>query len=87
MHQDKNKVVSHYQDDYFNKYQRDLGEFGGRANAFMFDQYITPADEVVLDFGCGGGFLLKNLHCSRKVGIEINYRDQQQQGAGEQQVN
>ena len=72
MHQDKDKVVNHYQDDYFNKYQRDLGEFGGRANAFMFDQYITPADEVVLDFGCGGGFLLKNLHCSRKVGIEIN---------------
>jgi len=25
-----------------------------------------------LDFGCGGGFLLKNLVCSKKIGVEIN---------------
>jgi SAM-dependent methyltransferase len=25
-----------------------------------------------LDFGCGGGDLLKHLHCGRRIGIEIN---------------
>jgi SAM-dependent methyltransferase len=27
---------------------------------------------VVLDFGCGGGFLLKALDCARRIGVEIN---------------
>ena len=27
---------------------------------------------VVLDFGCGGGFLLNNLVCKKKTGIEVN---------------
>ena len=26
----------------------------------------------ILDFGCGGGFLLSNLVCDNKIGIEIN---------------
>jgi SAM-dependent methyltransferase len=25
-----------------------------------------------MDFGCGGGFLLRQLHCARGIGIEIN---------------
>ena len=72
MEPEKNNITSHYQDEYFNNYQRELGEFGGRANKFMFASHITTADEVVLDFGCGGGFLLKNLNCQQKIGIEIN---------------
>ena len=71
MKREEDKIISHYQDDYFNKYQREFGEFGGRANKFMFEKHISPA-EVVLDFGCGGGFLLKNLNCQRKMGVEIN---------------
>ena len=26
----------------------------------------------MLDFGCGGGFLLKNLVCHRRIGVEVN---------------
>ena len=26
----------------------------------------------VLDFGCGGGFLLKNIECSKRTGVEVN---------------
>jgi len=34
-------------------------------------EYISKED-VVLDFGCGGGFLLKNLDCKKRIGVEIN---------------
>jgi SAM-dependent methyltransferase len=71
MREPENNIVAHYQEDYFQKYQRQHGEFGGRANKFMFDVHIAPSD-VVLDFGCGGGFLLKNLDCREKLGVEIN---------------
>lgn len=33
--------------------------------------YISKED-VVFDFGCGGGFLLKNIECKKKIGVEIN---------------
>ena len=26
----------------------------------------------MLDFGCGGGFLLKNIRCRKRIGVEIN---------------
>jgi SAM-dependent methyltransferase len=64
-------IASHYGEDYFNHYQKEMGEFGGRANKFMFEKHILPGD-VVLDFGCGGGFLLNNLTCHEKIGVEIN---------------
>src|SRR5215218_2786367 len=64
-------VENHYQNDYFNNYQKKMGEFGGLANKFMFEKYINTEDSV-LDFGCGGGFLLKNLICKEKFGVEIN---------------
>ena len=65
------KLVSeHYNKEYFD-WQRPLGEFGGWANLTKFEEYISP-DDSVLDFGCGGGFLLKNIECKKKVGIEIN---------------
>lgn len=59
-----------YEQDYF-AYQRRIGEFGGIANRFKFDPFITPED-VVLDFGCGGGYLLKNLQVKDKAGLEIS---------------
>jgi SAM-dependent methyltransferase len=71
MKQENTKIASHYQEDYFNNYQRQYGEFGGRANKFMFEKHIAPED-AVLDFGCGGGFLLKHLNCRERIGIEIN---------------
>ena len=59
-----------YNANYFN-YQKQIGEFGGKANLFKFEKHITSNDRV-LDFGCGGGFLLKNINCKEKTGVEIN---------------
>lgn len=64
------RVSEHYDDDYFN-WQSEAGEFGGWANQTKFIKYITQ-DDVVLDFGCGGGYLLKNIDCKKRLGVEIN---------------
>jgi SAM-dependent methyltransferase len=66
----KELVSKHYGTEYFN-WQSSVGEFGGWANQSKFREYITETSDV-LDFGCGGGFLLSNLKCARKVGIEVN---------------
>ncbi|MEX1239952.1 MAG: class I SAM-dependent methyltransferase [Cyclobacteriaceae bacterium] len=71
MKQGNTKIAGHYREEYFNNYQKEFGEFGGRANKFMFEKHISGED-AVLDFGCGGGFLLKNLNCRERTGIEIN---------------
>jgi SAM-dependent methyltransferase len=55
---------------YFN-WQKSVGEFGGLANKFKFEEYIKK-DDVVLDFGSGGGYLLSNISCAEKVGVEVN---------------
>ena len=60
----------HYDEGYF-EWQRTIGEFGGKANLFKFQDTIRSSD-TVLDFGCGGGFLLNEITCSRKIGIEPN---------------
>jgi len=64
------RVSEHYDDDYFN-WQSEAGEFGGWANQTKFIKYISQ-DDVVLDFGCGGGYLLKNIDCKKRLGVEIN---------------
>ena len=64
------EVNEYYDQDYF-EWQRSHGEFGGKANTFQFIKSIRESDTVV-DFGCGGGFLLKNLICSKRIGIEPN---------------
>ncbi len=67
----KSKIENYYQEDYFEKFQKKIGEFGGKANLFKFEKYVSPSD-TVLDFGCGGGFLLKELNCAVKIGVELN---------------
>jgi SAM-dependent methyltransferase len=59
-----------YSEEYF-KYQSEIGRFGGWANLTKFSRYIVPHMKV-LDFGCGGGYLLANLNCKEKCGIEVN---------------
>ena len=66
----KNKTPKHYDEKYF-AWQKIIGKFGGEANKFKFEKNITP-NLVVLDFGCGGGYLLKNFACNKKIGIEPN---------------
>jgi SAM-dependent methyltransferase len=63
-------VSTHYDDKYFD-WQASIGEFGGWANQSKFRDYIS-GESRVLDFGCGGGFLLKNLQCRKRVGVEVN---------------
>ena len=64
------EASSHYDQTYF-KWQRAIGEFGGWANLTKFAKYCEPSFSV-LDFGCGGGYLLAKLECREKVGIEVN---------------
>jgi SAM-dependent methyltransferase len=64
------KEKSIYDRRYFD-WQKGIGEFGGIANLFKFENEISQPD-TVLDFGCGGGYLLNNITCKRKMGIEIN---------------
>lgn len=42
-----------------------------QIEARKFSRYVKPTD-AVLDFGCGGGHILRNLVCSRRVGVEVN---------------
>src|SRR5688500_8495323 len=60
----------HYDEEYFN-WQKRIGAFGGWAELIKFEEFITPEMKVI-DFGCGGGFLLHNIVCYEKIGIEVN---------------
>ena len=60
----------HYDEKYF-EWQRNMGIIGGKVDKFKFEPFITSTDTVI-DFGCGGGYILKNLNCKRRIGIEIN---------------
>ena len=59
-----------YDNSYF-EWQKHIGAFGGHANLFKFSDFINESD-IVLDFGCGGGYLLGNIECADKAGVEIN---------------
>lgn len=57
--------------DYF-AFQHQAGLLRGQLNArTKFARFVRPSD-VVIDFGCGGGTLLRSLQCARRIGIEIN---------------
>lgn len=62
--------MTHYDEKYWN-FQAPIGKIGGILNKFKFDEHINPTD-TVLDFGCGGGFLLDQITASRKIGYDIN---------------
>lgn len=64
------EAMNHYDNKYFD-WQKDMGEFGGIVDLFKFNKYITR-DMCVIDFGCGGGYLLHNISCNKKIGVEIN---------------
>jgi SAM-dependent methyltransferase len=44
---------------------------GADYNEFIFKPYVRDHDDV-LEFGCGGGYLLQKLDSRMKVGIDIN---------------
>jgi SAM-dependent methyltransferase len=60
----------HYNKDYFN-WQKKVGLFGAEANKIKFESLISNGQKV-LDFGCGGGYLLSTYENIEKYGVEIN---------------
>ncbi len=52
-------------------YQNRAAAIGAKLDARKFIPSLTP-DSAVLDFGCGGGWLLRELPCKKRVGVEIN---------------
>jgi SAM-dependent methyltransferase len=63
-------AVSHYDKAYFD-WQQKGAQIGAWANSRIFGPYIASSD-TVLDFGCGGGYLLARLVCARRIGVEVN---------------
>jgi hypothetical protein len=68
------EVSSHYLgaegEEYF-RWQGGGGQFAARIKLHNYAHLIRP-EFTVIDFGCGGGFLLNAADCSRKIGIEVN---------------
>jgi SAM-dependent methyltransferase len=67
-------VIDHYLANKGEKYfawQKADGLIDARYNLHIWRRHVLPTDDV-LDFGCGGGFLLKALDAGRKTGVEVN---------------
>jgi SAM-dependent methyltransferase len=63
-------MQTHYNKKYFS-WQEKAGLYGATQDRWIYEEYIKKNDSV-LDFGCGGGFLLQRLDCKKKYGIDIN---------------
>lgn len=57
--------------DYYNRFQRTSARRGAPILASRFSPHVRP-DDFVVEFGCGGGFLLGLIEAREKVGIEVN---------------
>ncbi len=44
---------------------------GARLEARKFAPHIKSQDRVI-DFGCGGGWILRELNCAERCGVELN---------------
>ena len=62
--------IEHYDKKYFD-WQKKVGLFGGQANKIKFEKVIQK-NQKVLDFGCGGGYLLSSFENIEKYGVEVN---------------
>lgn len=64
-------VEKNYDEKYF-EWQKKVGAFGAKANQIKFEKLISD-NLKVLDFGCGGGYLLNEFKYKiEKYGVEIN---------------
>ena len=64
------EVNRHYDADYF-RMTKDSSAYASVIDRFKFEADIRPGDNVV-DFGCGGGYMLSALPAAGKVGVEVN---------------
>lgn len=62
--------IDYYDEDYF-QYQGSIGKIGSEFDFNWFKDFISK-EEVVVEFGSGGGWLLKLIDAKEKIGIEIN---------------
>jgi SAM-dependent methyltransferase len=57
-------------DSYF-AWQRSCGQKSAIYNRKLFQPLVAENNDV-LDFGCGGGYMLRALSCRTKVGVDVN---------------
>jgi len=73
-HGERAAAIRHYSgaagERYYAYQSRDV-ELMAEHVAGKFSPFVRETD-VVVDFGCGGGTLLRTLRCSRRIGVEIN---------------
>jgi SAM-dependent methyltransferase len=53
------------------QWQNELALKSFKIESKKFKPYIETTD-TVMDFGCGGGHILSELVCRKKIGVEIN---------------
>lgn len=61
---------AYYDKSYFDKtfeHQRYAAYF----DRLKFEKFVSPSDRVI-DFGCGGGYILSGLNVRERAGVEIN---------------
>lgn len=63
-------MKSNYKKKYF-LFQEEIGKHAAEIFSTFYNSKIKY-DSTVVDFGCGGGFLLEKINCKNKIGIEIN---------------
>jgi SAM-dependent methyltransferase len=67
-------VARHYRgelgEDYF-AWQGSGAPLGARIELAKFEPHVAP-DDTVVDFGCGGAWLLELLEAGKRVGVEPN---------------
>lgn len=62
----------YYNKKYFNWQKGEGGgSFGAWAEPYKFNKSINK-HSTVIDFGCGGGYVLNALSCKNRIGIEPN---------------
>ncbi|MCL5432850.1 MAG: class I SAM-dependent methyltransferase [Patescibacteria group bacterium] len=64
------KANKHYGKKYY-LWQKKMGQLAADTDLWKFEKFINKNDKV-LDFGCGGGYILEKLNCKKKYGVEIN---------------
>jgi SAM-dependent methyltransferase len=64
------ETPEHYNAAYF-AWQQSVGETGAALEKWKFSPFLSPSDSV-LEFGCGGAYLLCALTCRERWGIDIN---------------
>lgn len=63
-------MPNHYNKTYYD-WQKKSGKLAGDLDTWKFKPCIKPTD-TVLDFGCGGGYILEKLQCKKRYGVDIN---------------